>query len=142
MTKDKRHVDYLINKYRRDLSRLTTNLPATLYTLTELLAMDEPVEIPLKDGGNHSIDPGDLQRLADDLPWYMHKLVRLPFILVYTSVGDGRVYKVQGGAWEKRAIEQLLHGTFTVEGVSEVEPADVRRLLRRYKTLVFVSLSI
>ncbi len=136
-----RGADLVYRKYREDLKFLSRNLPARRVTLKELLE-NSISGIELRDGGIHRLDPAELERMADTVPWYLHPVTRIPLIIEYTTVDEKRVFRVRGDRWDRRIVEVLLTGKFGVDGVEFLEYNDVARLVALYKSLILIILSV
>ena len=133
--------DALVAKYYRDLNRIRYSLAAEKPTLRELLERDPPT-LELQDGTLHEVDRRQLDYVASRIPRYLWDMVRLPFQVSLVRYEDGaRVYVVTGDKWQRRAVELILHGTMSPDGLEKLEPEDFRRLLRVAGSLVFTILT-
>lgn len=134
--------DTLIAKYYKDINRLHYSQAAEKPTLKELLARDPPV-IELQDGTMHEVDRAQLERLSRIIPRYLWSLVRLPFTIQLTRYEDGtRVYAVAGDVWQRRAVELIVRGRMSPDGIERLEPEEFRLLLRIAGSMVFTSLNL
>ncbi len=129
----------LYERIVREASRILASMPAEHKSIAELLEEDEP-SIRLADGTRHRIDESELQSMAERIPWYMRGLVKLPIIIIYER-GEKPRYTVDGDVWAARAVSALLGGDPLVEK-RELTLEEVEELIRRYKTLVFVTIRI
>lgn len=134
--------DALIAKYYKDINRLRYTQAAERPTLRDLLARDPPI-IELQDGTMHEVDRAQLERLSKIIPRYLWGLVRLPFTIQLTRYEDGtRVYVVAGDSWQRRAVELIVKGRMSPDGVERLEPEEFRLLLGVAGSMVFTSLNL
>ncbi len=134
--------DAIVAKYYSDVSRLRQSLAAERPTMRELLARDPPT-IRLQDGTLHEVDREQLEALAGIIPRYLWSLVRLPFTVQLVRYEDGtRVYAVTGDVWQRRAVELIVRGRMSPDGLERLEPEEFRRLLRAAGSMVFTMLTV
>ncbi len=134
--------DAIVARYYYEISRMKFTMAAESVTLKELLSR-EPPTILLHDGTLHEVDRDQLARLAGIIPRYLWDLVKLPIIIRLTRYEDGtRVYAVAGDAWQRRAVELIVRGKMSPDGLERLEPEEFRRLLRVAGSLVFTSLTL
>ncbi len=105
--------------------------------MQELLSMERPA-VRLSSGRLHELEREELERLASMLPWYLHRLVRLPWVFVYRrEYWGGRFYLRGPDSWAARALSILLGGRVSSEKrILTVD--EMGRLLRSFKTLIIV----
>ncbi|MEB3774896.1 MAG: DUF61 family protein [Desulfurococcales archaeon] len=131
----------VIAAYRRDASRLRQLLPDEYLTLEDLYQGAR--RIRLASGEIHELDPGEVERLLSEVPPYFWRLIKVPVVLRYTRYSDGsRRYVVSGDQWQKRLIEILLTGDYSSTGMEELDIQSFTRLLARYKTIIFVTITL
>jgi uncharacterized protein (UPF0216 family) len=125
----------------RDRSFFESIVPAEYKTLYNLLEEREP-RVRLASGLYHHFDPYELKLLADMLPWYVHRLVRLPWIFTYRrETWGGRYYLKGPDNWAARALNYLLAGDIAREKwVLTVD--EMYRLLRGFKSLIIVFIEV
>ena len=127
--------------YRDSARRLSLYWPKEFVTLAEALSGRAGVE--LYSGDFHSFTRRELERLASIVPKYFWHLVRLPMAFRYEKLASGESrYMVEGGVWQRRLVEMILYGDYSFEGASFLSVAQFKAILRDYKSLVFVSLSV
>ncbi len=138
---DARVLKRLYSYMAREKIRFEGILPTEYRTLKELLDEDKP-SVKLNDGTRHFFDRDELVNLSRRLPWYIHRLVRLPWVLTYRrEYWGGRFYLRNPDPWAARAISYLLTGNLAGEKrVLTVDEAV--RLLRSFKTLIIVSIEV
>ncbi len=95
--------------------------------------------IRLASGDMHCFDRREVLELARSIPWYMHKLVKLPIMLTYHRDEWGSYFKLRGDSWCARALSALVGGNALLEKY-RLTVTEAETLLARFKTLVFVSI--
>ena len=136
MERDKGSYKAFYAKYLKEITTLTGMLPVEKKTLTELLREKEPI-IRLRNGGFHKIDRKELEKAGKSVPWYLHSFVKAPIVLV-KKTGENR-FEVAGDKWEKTLVSYLLKKD---DLLKELEMGDVEELLKNYKSLIFISLTL
>jgi len=132
---------FLLKKLYNEKKRFEQMVPSEYKSLRELMEEVIP-SVRLVSGDFHVFDRRELEQLADDIPWYLHGLVRLPWVFSYRRLGFKHVYKLEApGRWAARALNYILEGDVGGE-VWEVDAWRFPRLLRRYKSLILVILRI
>ncbi|MCE4601355.1 MAG: DUF61 family protein [Desulfurococcales archaeon] len=131
---------YVERKYREELRRLSSYWPAEYLTLREL--RDGKRLVKLQTGETHALAEDEVERLLEAVPFYFHDLVRIPITLRYEKVGGVARYRVLGDRWQRRLVEILLTGNYSYRGLEELSVEEFIRLLRMYKSLVFVSVTL
>jgi len=131
---------YIRRKMVYEEKRIRENIPAEYRSLKELLGEKKPC-ITLQSGVEHCIDENELKRLAGIVPWYLHRLIRLPIVLVYSKAGSKSLFRVRGDRWACYTVGillkgQLWHCTETID----VEAA--YKLLKRFKTVFLVTIEL
>jgi len=130
---------HILAIYRRDLSTLAGYMPAKYITLTEV--KNGTRHITLASGLIHEIDDSEASRILEAVPSYFWDLMRIPMVFNYIRWSDGSVsYRVQGDVWQRRLVEILLTGDYSSTGVEEISSDEFRRLLKSYRSLIFVSI--
>ena len=66
----------------------------------------------------------------------MHSLVKLPV----TIVKDGDTYRLMGDRWGLRAVQLVLKGELKFNPSSTLSQGDVGRLVRDYRSIVFITI--
>ncbi len=130
----------IYDRVLRDARRILGAMPAERRSLSELLREDKP-RVRLTGGGTHLMDKGELIDMAERIPWFMRGLVKLPIVIVYRREGSSGVYRVDNDVWAARAVSVLTGGSYWEEKWT-LTREEVEDLLRRYKTLVFVTIRI
>jgi uncharacterized protein (UPF0216 family) len=133
--------NFIIKKYQRDIVTFNTSLPAKRRSLKEILETRDYF-IRLKNGTRHRLDPIEIDDLSNKIPWYLYPKTMLPIIIEYVDQGGKKVFKVSGDKWDRRIVEVLLKGEFSVDGVNVLEYSEVSRLLSLYKSLLTIIISM
>ncbi|MEJ2774986.1 DUF61 family protein [Sulfolobaceae archaeon RB850M] len=106
----------------------------------EFVTIKEALEgknyVTISGSYKHYFDKTELEKLSSKIPIYMWGLVRIPFVIVKTlNVGE---YLINGSDWDKKAINILLNKQeFSVC----LYTGDVERLIKEFKSLIFITLS-
>ena len=67
----------------------------------------------------------------------------MPLMLRYVKSSDGGSrYEVQGDVWQRRLVEIMLTGSYSVSGLSEISVSEFKKIVARYPSMVFVSLTL
>ncbi|MCE4604334.1 MAG: DUF61 family protein [Aeropyrum sp.] len=128
------------SKYREAASRLSQNLPAEHVSLYE--ASRGRLGVRLHSGDEHVMEPSEVESLLEITPPYFWKLAKIPIVLRYEKRASGSArYVVQGDSWTRRLVELMVRGEYGPEGVRELSVSEFKKLIARYKTLFFVTLS-
>ena len=127
-------------KYRDELRRLSLYWPAESVSLEEALA--GRLEIRLHSGALHRLSREEVERLAGLAPSFIHSKLMLPLLLRYQLIGTVSYYIVLGDRWQRRLAELMLRGRYSYEGLERLRVGEFQRIIARYPSLVFVSLSI
>jgi len=137
----RRQAKLIERRYLEAARRLSALLPREQVSLQDLAGGVR--RVPLVGGDFHEVSDEEVERLLSVVPPYFWRHMKVPLILRYVkrSDGSGR-YEVQGDAWQRRLAELMLTGSYTVSGVSEVSVSEFKRLVARYPSLVFVSLTL
>ncbi len=125
----------IYKKYLRDTQIITGLMPAEYKSLLELLRERKP-SIRLRDGSNHLFSREELEKMASEIPWYMHSLVKLPVIVVK----EGNSYRLVGDRWGLRAVQLILKGELKFTPSPTLSQGDVERLVRDYRSIVFITI--
>ena len=137
---DRRSIRYLYDRVIHEARRLSGLAPAEKKSISTLLREEKP-KIRLMDGGSHLLDREELRDFASRIPWFMRGLVRLPIVLVYRREGGIGRYRVDGDVWAARAISAILTGRYWEEKW-ELSTEEAEELIKRYKTLIMVTIRI
>lgn len=131
---------YIRRRMVYEEKRIRETAPAEYRSLKELLEEKRPC-ITLQSGIEHCIDEKELKELARIVPWYLHRLVRLPIILVYSKAGFKSFFRVRGDRWSCYTVGMLLKGQlwYCPETI-DVETA--YKLLKRFKTVFLVTIEL
>ncbi|WP_167827819.1 DUF61 family protein [Pyrolobus fumarii] len=140
MSSRERDIRYIYDRVLRDARRILGAWPAEQKPISRLLREEKPL-IRLVGGGTHLLDRGELEDMASRIPWFMHELVRLPIVIVYRRIAGSGVYRVEGDVWAARAVSVLLGGGYWEEKW-ELSYEEVSELIKRYKTLFFVTIRV
>lgn len=128
------------SKYREELRKLSSYWPAEYLTLKQL--SEGKRRIRLQTGGEHVFPDDEVSRLLSTIPPYFHELMKVPVTLRYERVGGVARYKVLGDHWQRRLVELMLSGKYSYHGREELSVEEFIKLLKRYKSLVFVSVTL
>ncbi|MCE4618618.1 MAG: DUF61 family protein [Desulfurococcales archaeon] len=131
---------YVETRYREELRKLSSYWPAEYVTLQEL--SEGKTTIRLQTGGSHTFSPDEVSKLLETIPTYFHKLMRVPITLRYERIGGVSQYKVLGDQWQRRLVELLLTEKYSYQGKDVLSVNEFIQLLKKYKSLVFVSVTI
>ena len=132
--------EHVRRKYAEEVRRLQAYWPAELVTLEELGSRRQ---VRLLDGSYHELDEADVVRLLSAVPRYFWPFMRVPLLLSYVKTETGLTrYVVVGDRWQRRLAEIMATGDYSAEGLAELNPEQFFRVLKNYRSLVFVSLSI
>jgi len=134
--------------WKYEIERINDHLPKKTKTLSSLLEEEEPYVIS-RDGSNFIIDKDELNFLASFIPEELHRLVRLPIVLIRRlDLGKG-VFTISGGKLESFIIHKLLKNTNAT--FSEYKDVDlppyiywphVVELRRRFKTIITIGFGV
>lgn len=127
-------------RYREDLRRLRAYWPAEQVTLAQ--AARGRRSIRLHSGDTHEFDEVELRDALSRVPRVFHGNMRLPITLRYTKSQTGAYYEVLGDNWQARLVELLLTGTYSYRGLRRLTVSQFISLNRRYRTLIFVSITL
>ncbi len=133
----RRHVE---RRYREDVRKLSTYWPSSYLSLSDLARGARSIQ--LHSGDTHVFDEDEVSRLLSTVPRYFHGLMKVPITLRYEKRRSEAKYRVLGDVWQKRLVELLLHGDYSYTGLEELTVSEFIELLRRYKSLVFVSVTL
>jgi len=127
-------------RYVEESRRLSLYWPAETITIYDIYLGRRSIK--LHSGDLHEFDEGEVRELLEITPKYYWKLMRIPLMLRYQKEEDGTVkLNVEGGVWQARLVELLLTGNVSSEGLSNLSLGQFSKLVSRYKTLVFVTLT-
>ncbi len=76
------------------------------------------------------------------VPEYLWSTLRIPLLLRYENIAGVSRYRVLGGRWQKRLAEIMLKGSYSYEGIEFYRVSEFQHVIKRFKSLVFVSLGI
>ncbi len=127
-------------RYREELRRLQAYWPAEHLTLTQLA--EGRRSIRLHNGETHVFSEEEVQLLLSRVPGYFHDHMTVPILLRYTRSPQGSRYIVLGGRWQRRLVEILLRGDYSFDGVGELKVSEFIELARKYRSLIFVGLTL
>lgn len=140
MSEPPRQVRALERKYREDLRRLSQYWPAETVTLEE--ASRGRLEIRLHGGLRHRFSRDEVERLLGEVPEFLWRSLRLPLLLRYEIAGTVAYYRVLGDRWQRRLAEIMLRGEYSYEGLERMRVSEFQLVLKKYRSLVFVGLSV
>lgn len=128
-------------RYLESARRMSSLWPAEQVTILELAKGARIIR--LHSGDVHEISEEEALRLVDNVPRYFWGLVKVPILLKYVKSSDGfSYYEVQGDVWQRRLVEILLSGDLSAAGKDRLSVSEFKRLVSRYPSLVFVSVSL
>ena len=131
---------YVEKKYKEELRRLSSYWPAEYISLAD--ARRGVRTIRLQTGETHTFEENEINLLLNTIPSYFHNLMKLPVTFRYTRMGGVARYRVLGDQWQRRLVEIILTGQYTYQGREELTVEEFIKLLRKYKSLVFVSVTL
>jgi len=131
---------YIQRRIAYEEKRIRETIPAEYRSLKELLGEKRPC-ITLQSGIEHCIDESELRELARIVPWYLHRLVKLPIVLVYSKTGYKSFFRIRGDRWSCYTVGILLKNRlwYCPETI-DVEAA--YKLLKRFKTVFLVTIEL
>lgn len=128
-------------RYLESTRRMSSLWPAEQVTILELARGAR--RIRLHSGDTHEISEEEALRLIDDVPQYFWGLMKVPILLRYVKSEAGfSYYEVQGDVWQRRLVEILLSGDLSASGRERLSVSEFKRLVSRYPSLVFVSVTL
>jgi uncharacterized protein (UPF0216 family) len=131
----------ITEKIRRDLGALRAYWPKEFIPLSLALEKEE-VLIPLANGDLHEVDREHILRVSNVIPEYLWDLIKIPFTFRYEKDEDGRSwYVIVGDRWQRRAVELILYGRLTSDGLERINVDEFKRFVSELSSLVFVSIS-
>ena len=130
----------LEKRYREEIRRLSQYWPAESVTLEE--ASRGRLRIRLQNGLTHDFSREEVERLLGLVPEFLWESMRIPLLLRYEVVGSVAYYRVLGDRWQRRLAEIMLRGSYSYDGLDRLRVSDFQRVLRRYRSLLFVGLSV
>ncbi len=129
----------IYTKVYREEQFFKNNTPREYRSLRELLESPNP-GVYLVSGIFHSFDKDELERMARILPWYIHRLVKFPWVFLYKRSGTTRHFElVKPDTWAARALHYILRGSLAGE-LWEIRDIEMHKLLSLFKTLIMVSI--
>ncbi|MGC9209938.1 MAG: DUF61 family protein [Acidilobus sp.] len=127
-------------RWRDEVRRLQARWPAEQVSLDELPSR---ASVRLLDGTVHEMDPDEVRRLLSIVPPYFRPFMKVPLLVGYVKHEDGTArYVVMGDRWQRRLAELMVRGDYSADGLSELSVDDFVRVLKEFRSLVFVSLSV
>lgn len=100
------------------------------------------LHVLLANNEYHEFDKTELNEVLQIVPQYFWKFVKLPLLLRFNKDSEGRSwYSILGDVWQKRLAEMLLTGKYSVDGMNELDVEMFLKVLKKYKSLIFVSVS-
>jgi len=129
----------IYTKVYREKRFFEENVPREYKSIYELLKERRP-GVYLVSGLFHEFDPSDVRRAADQIPWYLHRLVKFPWVFLYRRSNVGRFFLlVKPDNWAARALHYVLRGSLANE-LWEIRDSEMNKLLALFKSLIMVSL--
>jgi uncharacterized protein (UPF0216 family) len=130
----------IYTKVKREEIMSRQSIPREYKNLYELLNMEKP-GVFLQSGLFHSFDKSDLDNARSLIPWYLHRLVKFPWVFIYRRSGVSRYFElVKPDQWAARALNYILNGD--LGGVVwEINESQMMKLLLLFKTLIIVLLN-
>ncbi|MQL55376.1 DUF61 family protein [Acidianus ambivalens] len=117
------------------LKEIFGSSPAEKVTLKD--ALQGKNRIRLNNGFYHELNLAEVKDFSSKVPLYLWSLVYLPIIIL--KLPEPGQFSLEGSEWDKKAVSLILNKE---EGDKIIlNTADVEDLLRRYKTLIFITLS-
>jgi uncharacterized protein (UPF0216 family) len=131
---------HITKVYTEEVRRLQASWPSKQARLRELRNTDH---IILNDGTSHEFDEDEVSRLLSQVPEYFWDFMTVPLLLYYVRTESGVAkYVVVGDRWQRRLAEIMLRGDYTAEGIGELSVDEFLIIIGKYRSLVFVSLSV
>ncbi|HIQ56359.1 MAG TPA: DUF61 family protein [Pyrodictium sp.] len=131
---------YIRRRIAYEEKRIRETTPAEYRSLKELLEEKRPC-ITLQSGVEHCIDKEELKELARIVPWYLHRLVKLPIVLVYSKIGSKSFFRVRGDRWSCYTVGILLKGRLW-HCLETIDVEAAYKLLKRFKTVFLVTIEL
>ncbi len=137
----RRQARIIERRYLESARRLSTMIPKEQLSLQQLAAGAR--RIRLLNGDVHEISDDEASRLLEAVPPYFWRHMRVPLMLKYVKSSEGGSrYEVQGDVWQRRLVEIMLTGSYSVSGLSEISVSDFKKIIAKYPSMVFVSLAL
>jgi len=131
---------HVVNIYREEVRKLQASWPTRQLSLRELKGTPF---IELTDGTLHEFNQEEVDRLLSQVPEYFWDFMAIPLLLYYMRTESGFAkYTVVGNRWQMRLAEIMLRGDYSANGVSELGIDEFLEIIRKYRSLVFVSLHL
>ncbi|AMD31139.1 MAG: DUF61 family protein [Acidilobus sp.] len=131
---------HVVNIYREEVRKLQASWPTRQLSLRELKGTPF---IELTDGTLHEFNQEEVDRLLSQVPEYFWDFMAIPLLLHYMRTESGIAkYTVVGNRWQMRLAEIMLRGDYSANGVSELGIEEFLEIIRKYRSLVFVSLHL
>lgn len=131
---------HIARMYTEEVRRLQASWPSKQVRLRELKDVDY---ITLNDGTVHEFDKDEVLRLLSQVPEYFWDFMMVPLLLYYVRTESGVAkYIVVGNRWQRRLAEIMLRGDYSAEGIGELSVDEFLTVISKYRSLVFVSLSV
>jgi uncharacterized protein (UPF0216 family) len=90
----------------------------------------------------HEFDNEEIKEVLQIVPQYFWKFIKLPLLFRYNKDSEGRSwYNVLGDLWQRRFVEILLTGQYSLDGIEELDVEMFLKILKKYKSLIFVSIA-
>ena len=120
--------------FKLGLEGLLNYFPSERVTLGEVLRGKN--RLKLSDGSDFEISIKEAEEAARKVPVYLWELVKLPVVILKLPYPGA--YTVEDHKWNRELLKYLLNK----EDASYISVGEVEKLIRDYKSLVFISLSV
>ena len=120
--------------FKLGLDGLLNYYPSERVTLGEVLKGRN--RLKLSDGTEFEISIKEAEEVAHKVPVYLWELVKLPVVILKLPYPGA--YTVEDHKWNRELLKYLLNK----EDTSYISFGEVEKLIRDYKSLVFISLSV
>jgi uncharacterized protein (UPF0216 family) len=137
---DSKQVKTIEKKFLDEIKNLRSLWPKEQISLEELNKGKKSILLFSDD--YHIFDENETNNIIQLIPPYFWKFMKVPILLKYNRDDEGRSwYNVMGDTWQKRFVEILLRGNYTIYGIEEINPEEFIKLIKKYKSLIFVSIN-